>query len=255
MKAPRHWPLCGDFSGTGEFPAQMATNAENVSIWWRHHLWNKNDNKYTSQLSLMARYVVSFVNLNWMFDLCLTLVLCAVPWHNWLVYNWTQTYHHIGWYPVKQHMPLRIPQFRWNEQSNGIPYSMVKLKFPNFDGINISKEFIGIPWNCSFHRKSEIQSCTDLCWYWIDIMSRCNHSYIRYNFALPFGLPRVVIGVICCRRDFQLYHAEQCRDSHYKKRDTGELANRGSFRLKTSCIRYRRKRKQNYRNKFKRNIN
>ena len=23
--------------GTGEFPAQMTSNAENVSIWWRHH--------------------------------------------------------------------------------------------------------------------------------------------------------------------------------------------------------------------------
>ena len=23
---------------TGEFPAKMATNAENVSIWWRHHV-------------------------------------------------------------------------------------------------------------------------------------------------------------------------------------------------------------------------
>ena len=22
---------------TGEFPAQMASNTENVSIWWRHH--------------------------------------------------------------------------------------------------------------------------------------------------------------------------------------------------------------------------
>ena len=31
IKAPRHWPLCG------EFPAQMASYAENVSIWWRHH--------------------------------------------------------------------------------------------------------------------------------------------------------------------------------------------------------------------------
>ena len=25
--------------GTGEFPAQMASNTENVSIWWRHHAW------------------------------------------------------------------------------------------------------------------------------------------------------------------------------------------------------------------------
>ena len=37
IKAPRHWPLCGELTGTGEFPAQMASNAENVSIWWRHH--------------------------------------------------------------------------------------------------------------------------------------------------------------------------------------------------------------------------
>ena len=29
--------LCGEFTGPGEFPAQMASNAENVSIWWRHH--------------------------------------------------------------------------------------------------------------------------------------------------------------------------------------------------------------------------
>ena len=27
----------GNSPGPGEFPAQMASNAENVSIWWRHH--------------------------------------------------------------------------------------------------------------------------------------------------------------------------------------------------------------------------
>ena len=37
IKAPRHWPLRGNSPVTGEFPAQMASNAENVSIWWRHH--------------------------------------------------------------------------------------------------------------------------------------------------------------------------------------------------------------------------
>ena len=31
--------LCvGNSQVTGEFPAQMANNAENVSIWWRHHV-------------------------------------------------------------------------------------------------------------------------------------------------------------------------------------------------------------------------
>ena len=37
INAPRHWPLCGEFTGTGEFPAQRASCEENVSIWWRHH--------------------------------------------------------------------------------------------------------------------------------------------------------------------------------------------------------------------------
>ena len=30
--------LCaGKSPGTDEFPTQMASNAENISIWWRHH--------------------------------------------------------------------------------------------------------------------------------------------------------------------------------------------------------------------------
>ena len=35
IKAPRQLLLWGEF--TGEFLAQMASNVENVSIWWRHH--------------------------------------------------------------------------------------------------------------------------------------------------------------------------------------------------------------------------
>ena len=38
IKAPRHWPLWGEFPG--EFPAQRASTAENVSISWRHHDFN-----------------------------------------------------------------------------------------------------------------------------------------------------------------------------------------------------------------------
>ena len=41
--------LCaGNSPGTGEFPAQMASYAENVSIWWRHHV--------------NARHVVMMIN-------------------------------------------------------------------------------------------------------------------------------------------------------------------------------------------------
>ena len=31
-------PCAGNSPGTGEFPAQMASNAENVSIGWRYHV-------------------------------------------------------------------------------------------------------------------------------------------------------------------------------------------------------------------------
>ena len=39
MKSARHWHLCGNSPTTGEFPAQMASNAESVSIWWRHPVY------------------------------------------------------------------------------------------------------------------------------------------------------------------------------------------------------------------------
>ena len=32
---PRQWPLCRE---SGEFPAQMSSNAKSVSISWRHHV-------------------------------------------------------------------------------------------------------------------------------------------------------------------------------------------------------------------------
>ena len=38
IKAPRHWPLWGKFTGDRWIPIQRASNAENVSIWWRHHV-------------------------------------------------------------------------------------------------------------------------------------------------------------------------------------------------------------------------
>ena len=36
IKAPRHLPLWGEFTGDQWIPTQRASNAEIVSIWWRH---------------------------------------------------------------------------------------------------------------------------------------------------------------------------------------------------------------------------
>ena len=51
--------LCaGNSPETGEFPARRASNAKNVSIWWRHHgfQWNSADNKrmYENTMLLYA---------------------------------------------------------------------------------------------------------------------------------------------------------------------------------------------------------
>ena len=48
--------LCeGNSPVTRELPAQRASNAKNVSIWWRHHEWHNeliNDHLHTSTLCL-----------------------------------------------------------------------------------------------------------------------------------------------------------------------------------------------------------
>ena len=52
--------------GAGEFPAQMASNAENVSIWWRHHdlcVFPSQTRTYTKYIMHRAIYHTSFNTL------------------------------------------------------------------------------------------------------------------------------------------------------------------------------------------------
>ena len=53
--------LCvGNSPGTGEFPAQMASNAENVSIWWRHHaIYLTQENTHSSIQLYIEKIIVS----------------------------------------------------------------------------------------------------------------------------------------------------------------------------------------------------
>ena len=57
--------LCvGNSPGTGEFPAQMASYAENVSIWWRHH----ENNAYNIHTFLFSCYNCSSITIGkWVF--------------------------------------------------------------------------------------------------------------------------------------------------------------------------------------------
>ena len=50
--------LCaGNSPETGEFPTQMASNAENVSIWWRHHEYT---HSVLQELSTRVVFVVAW---------------------------------------------------------------------------------------------------------------------------------------------------------------------------------------------------
>ena len=62
--------LCaGNSPGTGEFPAQRASNAENVSIWWRHHaILHFKQHWYTG---VLLQWVLEVANCLLMKILCL----------------------------------------------------------------------------------------------------------------------------------------------------------------------------------------
>ena len=59
----------GNSLGTGKFPAQMANNAENVSVWWRHHVmvWRMTWMAWTGQgityMLLICQFNVIFVRM------------------------------------------------------------------------------------------------------------------------------------------------------------------------------------------------
>ena len=62
--------LCvGNSPGTGEFPAQMASNAKNVSIWWRHH-------DVTSNSAVITRLTKG----------CLLKTFVIIKWGVWIGY-------------------------------------------------------------------------------------------------------------------------------------------------------------------------
>ena len=68
INAPSHRPLCGEFTGTGEFSAQRVSNAENGSIWWRHH----DVPRYLSTSDRPGRCFIALVGLlRWVFAILL----------------------------------------------------------------------------------------------------------------------------------------------------------------------------------------
>ena len=66
--------LCaGNSPGPGEFPAQMASNAENVSIWWRHLSWYlMAATHYLNNCWLITSQIHTNLCLGWIFSKIIT---------------------------------------------------------------------------------------------------------------------------------------------------------------------------------------
>ena len=63
IKALRHWPLCGEF--TGEFPAQMASNAENFPF-------DDLMMPYVTLVGQLQSGSCEYLDKNWLFDYFIT---------------------------------------------------------------------------------------------------------------------------------------------------------------------------------------
>ena len=60
-QSPASLVFCGE--STGDFPAQMASNVENVPIWWRHHVPGKSRRNKANLRDLIA--ATGLVISNW----------------------------------------------------------------------------------------------------------------------------------------------------------------------------------------------
>ena len=82
--------LCeGNSPATDEFPAPRASNTENVSIWWRHHIW-----PMTRRVVSLAQNILSLAGLSpcspctsgavsqdlWTHNPNLATIFIALPW-------------------------------------------------------------------------------------------------------------------------------------------------------------------------------
>ena len=127
IKAPRHWPLCGEFTGTGEFPTQRVSNAENVSIWWRHH-------DVSRQMCIGLVYFRSHKNSQ-----------CCVLYHH--IMTWGITERELAGHPLLTYSIISLLR---GKQYTGTCILRPSLQMPYqvylCSDKNLSKWDISIPW-------------------------------------------------------------------------------------------------------------
>ena len=72
----------GNSPVNGEFPAQMVSNAENVSIWWRHHVLVCDSNTVTNIYKNRTRCNKYQMQHNWYFPIVFVTLNVTLHWEN-----------------------------------------------------------------------------------------------------------------------------------------------------------------------------
>ena len=119
--------LCaGNSPETGEFPAQRASNAENVSIWWRHHELNRHWARAVKSSTMVifedpkCRVVSLLIEAN--DDKAWWALYGSVNWVTWTLFSWHELSLIPAW--ISNHMPCKV----WDE---------ITYRFPNFNGATV----------------------------------------------------------------------------------------------------------------------
>ena len=91
-------------AGAGEFPAQMASNAENVSIWWHHHgPWSNDEN--IDQYIPWIQFKIPNKSISSISHYVLHILLTA----------WVHIFHHHSEYFCLVHVGHRRVSPKWQE--------------------------------------------------------------------------------------------------------------------------------------------
>ena len=88
-------------AGTGEFPAQRTSNAENVSIWWRHHEkeFSQNFNHELKKFCVMGAWTHLWSSFQYQGS--------HLPWQAWSKVNQS------WWLRIKTHLTQRFLFQMW----------------------------------------------------------------------------------------------------------------------------------------------
>ena len=136
--------LCaGNSPVTGEFPTQMASNAKNVSIWWRHH-----DNNFKSVIERVARqkHVLRVTFLSISYEIALRWMLqVAFDYKSTLVQTKTryrqEASHHLFQWRPRSMWPNSVTISQWVN----VRHQLSDL---------VKRDIIGYNWALTKHNKS-----------------------------------------------------------------------------------------------------